>query len=204
MYDSIPLQRDDAYDGVGRCGFPMSLYAALGLPGDGVRWRRRCWGGKQMQRNCGKGPEKYGQIAGRICGTRRRASSSGFSANRWTRTRDPIKSFADAFLSHCWRRIATQAQAERMIKEHYFNSNASSTASLYCTVNCYYAMILPFTTMTTGEGGSGGRQLNFLVYLGIRNYQLPRRKGRPRPKEVEGTYSLDALLKKGRFDLREL
>jgi putative isomerase len=66
-------------------------------------------------------------------------------------------------------KVATQAQAERMIKDHYFN-----------TKEFYGEYVMPsiarndpaFPDNDYWRGRIWG-PMNFLVYLGIRNYQLP-------------------------------
>jgi putative isomerase len=66
-------------------------------------------------------------------------------------------------------KVATQAQAERMMKEHYFNPN-----------EFYGDFVMPsiarndpaFHDNDYWRGRIWG-PMNFLVYLGIRNYQLP-------------------------------
>jgi putative isomerase len=160
MYDSIPFNEATHTMEFADVGL-MSLYVAdcraleemaqvLGRKADVKELRERA--------------AKYGKsLAGLWNGEK------GIFLNRRTDTDQTSYRLSPTLFYPLLAKVATQAQAERMMKEHYFNSN-----------EFYGDYVMPsiarndpaFHDNDYWRGRIWG-PMNFLVYLGIRNYQLP-------------------------------
>jgi putative isomerase len=160
MYDSIPFNETTHTMELADVGL-MSLYVAdcrameemaqvLGRKADAKELRERA--------------EKYGKSLAGLWD-----EEKGIFLNRRTDTDQKSYRLSPTLFYPLLAKVATQAQAERMIKEHYFNSQ-----------EFYGEFVLPsiarndpaFHDNDYWRGRIWG-PMNFLVYLGIRNYQLP-------------------------------
>ncbi|MBN9384034.1 MAG: hypothetical protein J0H74_25010 [Chitinophagaceae bacterium] len=160
MYDSIPFNETTHTMELADVGL-MSLYVAdcrameemaqvLGRVADAKELRERA--------------EKYGKLLASLWDEKK-----GIFLNRRTDIDQKSYRLSPTLFYPLLAKVATQAQAERMMKEHYFNSN-----------EFYGDFVIPsiarndpaFHDNDYWRGRIWG-PMNFLVYLGIRNYRLP-------------------------------
>lgn len=161
MYDSIPFNETTHTMELADVGL-MSLYVAdcrameemaqvLGRKTDAKELRERA--------------EKYGRSLAGLWD-----NEKGIFLNRRTDTDQKSFRLSPTLFYPLLAKVATQAQAERMMKEHYFNPN-----------EFYGDYVIPsiarndpaFHDNDYWRGRIWG-PMNFLVYLGMRNYQLPQ------------------------------
>ncbi len=160
MYDSVPFNETTHTMELADVGL-MSLYVA---DCHALEEMAQVLGRKTDVKELRERAGKYGKsLAGLWDGEK------GIFLNRRTDTDQKSYRLSPTLFYPLLAKVATQAQAERMMKEHYFNSN-----------EFYGDYVMPsiarndpaFHDNDYWRGRIWG-PMNFLVYLGIRNYRLP-------------------------------
>ncbi|HZK63194.1 MAG TPA: trehalase family glycosidase [Puia sp.] len=160
MYDSIPFNEATHTMELADVGL-MSLYVA---DCHALEEMAEVLGRKTEARELRERAGKYGKLLAGLWD-----DEEGIFLNRRTDTNQKSYRLSPTLFYPLLAKVATQAQAERMMKEHYFNSN-----------EFYGEYVMPsiarndpaFHDNDYWRGRIWG-PMNFLVYLGIRNYQLP-------------------------------
>jgi hypothetical protein len=160
MYDSIPFNEKTHTMELADVGL-MSLYVA---DCRAMEEMAQVLGRKTDVKELRERAEKYGKSLAGLWD-----EEKGIFLNRRTDMDQKSYRLSPTLFYPLLAKVATQAQAERMMKEHYFNSN-----------EFYGDFVMPsiarndpaFHDNDYWRGRIWG-PMNFLVYLGIRNYRLP-------------------------------
>lgn len=160
MYDSIPFNTATQTMELADVGL-MSLYVA---DCKAMEEMAQVLGKKADAKELGERGEKYGKALAGLWDEK-----TGIFLNKRTDNGEVSHRLSPTLFYPLLAKVATQAQAERMIKEHYFNKD-----------EFYGEYVMPsiarndpaFHDNDYWRGRIWG-PMNFLVYLGIRNYHLP-------------------------------
>ena len=160
MYDSIPFNKATQTMELADVGL-MSLYVA---DCKAMEEMAQVLGRKVDANELHERGEKYGKALADLWDEK-----TGIFLNKRTDNGEFSHRLSPTLFYPLLAKVATQAQAERMIKEHYFNKE-----------EFYGDFVMPsiarndpaFHDNDYWRGRIWG-PMNFLVYLGIRNYHLP-------------------------------